>query len=203
MTDYWIRLQSRFWCARTRPSSHGTARSGTTRTTCARRCWQLVRSEHSQVVAWARKPAETKKGCRIGEPRAAILSLTLGAGIDGVHACEHPKGPLNRMADAVGGRLHRFRDTGPRRHEKDVLHRNQEAEGRPAAKQRSSARTARVGGLELRDGAGVSNFEIEFLTTQGVSESRLWNAKNDLISSCGCGQHGQLTLNDGLPTAGI
>lgn len=169
MTDYWTRLQSRSWCARTRPSSHGTARSGSTRTTCARRCWQLVRFEHGQVVARARKRAETKKGCRIGEPRAAIFSLTLGAGIDGVHACKHPKGPLDRMADAVGGRLHRLRETGPRRHEMDVLHRNMEAEGRPAAKQRSSARTVRVGGLELRDGAGVSNFEIEFLTTKEVS----------------------------------
>lgn len=49
-TDCWTRLPSRFWCARTRLSSLGMGRSGSTRTTCARRCWRRERSERSEVV---------------------------------------------------------------------------------------------------------------------------------------------------------
>lgn len=44
------RLPSRFWCARARASSHGMARSATTRVTCGRRCWLPVLCKH-EVVA--------------------------------------------------------------------------------------------------------------------------------------------------------
>ena len=58
ITGCLTRLPSRFWCARTRPSGHGTARSEITRTTCGRRCLLPVRCKHEAVV----DKKQTKRG---------------------------------------------------------------------------------------------------------------------------------------------
>lgn len=49
-TDYLTRLPNKFWCVRTRRSSHGTARSESTKATCGRRCWRLELFEGSSSL---------------------------------------------------------------------------------------------------------------------------------------------------------
>lgn len=104
----------------------------------------------------------------------------VGADIEGVRACKHPKGhSIKWLMHWVA--LSRVGETGPRRRGMDVLHRSKEAEGRPAAKQKQCEDSSRR--PQVAVWARRFKFEIEVLTTEGVSESMFWNAKNDLSSS--------------------